>query len=115
MEARAQYREPRISRGLVAMVLVSVTLGLGVMAGTVAKNLSASTTATQSHVILAGSGGPAVLTVRGHGTQIVENIGAPSAAKSSFLGPDAQDRNAKLAAPSAGQVSGADARGHRYI
>jgi hypothetical protein len=129
MEARAEYRESRISKGLVAIALISVTLGLGVMGGTVAKNLSGSTSAVQSQSVLAGKGGPAILTVRGHGTQIVESVAAPKASAvgpderpttstapgNSFLGPDAQERNTKLAAPSAAPVSGADARGHRYI
>lgn len=114
MEARAQYRESRISKGLVAMVLVSVTLGLGVMAGTVAKNLSTSTTASQTHAIVQGNGGPASLNVRGHGTQIVGDISAPRST-GSFLGPDAQDRNAKLAAPSTAPVNHFGPRENRYI
>jgi hypothetical protein len=111
MEARAELREPRISKGLVAVVLVGVTLGLGVMAGTMAKNLSAPAPATKAHAIVQGNGGPAVLTIRGHGTQIVDRISAPastaagyddrktttSLAPNSFLGPDAQERNAQLA------------------
>jgi hypothetical protein len=115
MEARAELREPRISKGLVAVVLVGVTLGLGVMAGTMAKNLSAPAPATKAHAIVQGNGGPAVLTIRGHGTQIVDRISAPastaagyddrktttSLAPNSFLGPDAQERNAKLAASAA--------------
>jgi hypothetical protein len=125
MEARTELREPRISRGLVAIALVSVTLGLGVMAGTMAHNLSGSTSAVQSSGIVAGKGGPAVLSVRGHGTQIVENVSAPkvnavgaderatttTAPGSSFLGPDAQERNTKLRGP----VNHFGPRESRYI
>ena len=125
MEARTELREPRISRGLVAIALVSVTLGLGVMAGTMAHNLSGSTSAVQSSGIVAGKGGPAVLTIRGHGTQIVENVSAPkvnavgpderatttTAPGNTFLGPDAQERNAKLRGP----VNHLGPRGSRYI
>jgi hypothetical protein len=125
MEARTELREPRISRGLVAMALVSVVLGLGVMAGTIAHNLSGSTSAVQSSGIVAGKGGPAVLAVRGHGTQIVESVAAPKAAAvgpderpttttapgNSFLGPDAQERNTKLQGP----VNHFGPRESRYI
>jgi hypothetical protein len=125
MEVRTELRESRISKGLIAMALVSVTLGLGVMGGTMAHNLSGSTSAVQSSAILAGKGGPAVLTVRGHGTQIVESVAAPktsavgpderptttTAPGNSFLGPDAQDRNAKLRGP----VNHFGPRESRYI
>ena len=125
MEARTELQESRISKGLVAMVLVSVTLGLGVMAGTIAHNLSGSTSAVQSSGIVAGKGGPAVLAVRGHGTQIVDSIAAPKAGAvgpderpttttapgNSFLGPDAQERNTKLRGP----VNHFGPRESRYI
>ncbi|HEV2027214.1 MAG TPA: hypothetical protein VGS16_01625 [Candidatus Dormibacteraeota bacterium] len=125
MEARTQYRESRISKGLVAIVLVSVTLGLGVMAGTVAKNLSGSTTAVQSHSVVAGKGAPAQLATRGHGVQFVQSVAAPKAKAvgpddrattstapgNSFLGPDAQDRNSKLRGP----VNHFGPRESRYI
>ena len=125
MEARARYQEPRISKGIVAIVLVSITLGLGVMAGTMAKNLSGSTSAVQSHAVVAGKGGPAVLAIRGHGTQIVESVAAPKATAvgpderptttttpgNSFLGPDAQERNTKLQGP----VNHFGPRESRYI
>jgi len=125
MEARTDYRESRISKGLVAVVLVSVTLGLGVMAGTIAHNLSGSTAAVSSHAIVAGKGGPAVLAVRGHGTLINESVAAPkanavgpderpttsTAPGNSFLGPDAQERNAKLRGP----VNHFGPRESRYI
>ena len=111
MEARAEFRQPRISKGLVAIVAVSIALGLGVMAGSVAQNLNGSaTTTTQTHSISQGQGGPAVQSVRHGGLQTVEE-NAPAAVgpddrvsqlgAKSFLGPDAQDRNNKLAAPSA--------------
>src|ERR1700694_261926 len=71
MEARAELREPRISKGLVAVVLVGVTLGLGVMAGTMAKNLSAPAPATKAHAIVQGNGGAAGLTLPGAAPQVV--------------------------------------------
>ncbi len=98
MEARAEFRQPRISKSLVAIVAVSITLGLGVMAGTVAKNLNGSS-ATTTHAVVQGKGGPAVQSVRHGGIQTVEENTLGS---TSSQGPDAQERNKKLAAPSAG-------------
>jgi hypothetical protein len=129
MEVRSELREARVSKGVVAVVLVSVTLGLGVMAGTMAHNLSASGAATIAHPMAQGNGGPAVLTIRGHGTQIVDRIAAPAStavgpddrptttklAPNSFLGPDAQERNAKLASPAALVETHKASRGNRYI
>jgi len=115
MEARAEFRQPRISKGLVAIVAVSITLGLGVMAGSVAKNLNGSATTTQTHSISVGKGGPALQSVRHGGAQTIEEnapistavgpddrVSNVSKVGNSFLGPDAKDRNSKLAAPSAG-------------
>ena len=97
MEARAEFRQPRISKGLVAIVAVSITLGLGVMAGTVAKNLDSSAAATQNHTVLQGKGGLAVQSVRHGGMQTVEENLAPAATRG--VSPDAQDRKAQTAAP----------------
>ena len=98
MEARAEFRQPRISKGLVAIVAVSVTLGLGVMAGTVAKNLNSSAAATQTHTIAQGQGGAAVQSVRHGGVQMAEEslLAAPS---KRGVSPDAEDRKAQTAAP----------------
>ena len=114
MEARAEFRKPRISKSLVAIVAVSITLGLGVMAGSVAKNLNGSS-ATTTHAVVQGKGGPAVQSVRHGGAQTIEEnapistavgpddrVSTGSKVGNSFLGPDAQERNSKLAAPSAG-------------
>jgi hypothetical protein len=94
MEARAELRQPRISKGLVAIVALSVTLGLGVMAGTVAKNAngSSATTSSQTHAIVYGKGGPAFGSVRHGGAQTVEENAAPTVIRG--VSPDAQDRKA---------------------
>ena len=52
MEARASFGRTGISKGFIAVVAVLVTLGLGVMAAAVAKNVSGSTT-TQTHAVKA--------------------------------------------------------------
>jgi hypothetical protein len=136
MEARSAIRGSGISRSFAAVCAVVVTMGLGVTAGVVAKNLSAPA-AAGTHIVL-GQGG-AALQYSGHrgGVQIVDGPAAstvkavgpddrptttqpalsgnlqadtrgiipaeafgPSAqlAPNSFLGPDAQERNAQLAA-----------------
>ena len=83
MEARAQFRQPGISKGLIAMVVVSVTLGLGVMAGTLAKP-STGTSTIANHAVLQGKGGLAVQSVRHGGVQTVEE----NAPTSTAVGPD---------------------------
>jgi hypothetical protein len=122
MEARSAIRGTGISKGLVAVLVVSVTMGLGVTAGVVAKNLS-GTAATQSHISQGqGQGGAAFENpARRGGLQMLGDD--PAAAKikavgpddrattstlapNSFLGPDAQERNAKLAAPAAPLAKG---------
>jgi hypothetical protein len=52
MEARASVGRSEISKGLIAVVAVSITLGLAVMTATVAKNFGASS-ATQTHAVKA--------------------------------------------------------------
>jgi hypothetical protein len=52
MEARASFGRTGISKGFIAAIAVSVTLGLGVMAAAVAKNVSGSST-TQTHAVKA--------------------------------------------------------------
>lgn len=110
MEARTAIRGSGISRSFVAVCALVVTMGLGVTAGVVAKNLSAPA-AVPSH-ILQGQGG--TLQYSGHrgGVQAIDDTpvqAGPAAvgpddrpttlsAPNSFLGPDAQDRNALLAA-----------------
>lgn len=114
MEARAEFRQPRISKGLIAIVAVSVTLGLGVMAGTVAKNLngSSATTSTQTHAIVQGKGGAAIQSVRHSGMQTGEEnptvsvtavgpddrAGAPKLTGNAFVAPDAADHKSQAAA-----------------
>jgi hypothetical protein len=52
MEARASFGRSGISKSFIAAVAVLVTLGLGVMAAAVAKNVSGSA-ATQTHAVKA--------------------------------------------------------------
>jgi hypothetical protein len=104
MEARAEFRQPRMSKGLVAIVAVSVTLGLGVMAGTIAKNNGSATTTTQTHSVSQGLGGPANGTVRHGGLQSVEE----NAPTSTAVGPDERAGSPALA-PIAGRGVSPDA------
>jgi hypothetical protein len=127
VEARSTYSGSWSSKSLVAVIAVVATMGLGVTAGVVAKNLNGSA-APQTHKIAAGLGGAAQENpARRGGVQIVTGNSAPAAAvgpddrptttklaPNSFLGPDAQERNATLAAQSA-RPTLASARGHRWI
>src|SRR4030081_1235669 len=94
MEARTELRRPGMSKGLVVVIAVCVTLGLGVTAGIVAKNFT-STTAAPAHFVQTTLG-PAASTspVQHRGLQRGDGSGAAAGT----LGPDAQDRNDKLAA-----------------
>jgi hypothetical protein len=111
MEARTEFRGAGISRSLVAVVAVSITMALGVTAGVVAKNLSAPA-APKAH-ISQGLGGAAqqdaprggMRTVVGNADSTISKAVGPDdratttkLALNSFLGPDAQDRNNQLAA-----------------
>ena len=82
MEAGATFREPGISKGLIVMVAVSLTLGLGVATGVPATNLNSPSTAPQTQ-ISQGLGGPAQANPahRG-GTQVASADSAPSAGAS---------------------------------
>jgi hypothetical protein len=165
VEARSSYSGSWSSKSLVAVMAVVATMGLGVTAGVVAKNLNGSA-APQTHKIAAGLGGAAQANpARRGGVQIVGGNSAPAAAvgpddrptttkltpayqqvdtrgvkpaaistlqvdnrgiipgeafgqaqlaPNSFLGPDAQERNATLAAQSA-RPTLASARGHRWV
>ena len=110
MEARAEFRQPRMSKGLVAIVAVSIALGLGVMAGTLSKASNSATTTVQ-HAALQGKGGSALQTVRHGGVQTVEENTAPAAVRG--VSPDAQDRKAKSAATSAPKYFSPDGLGFR--
>ena len=107
MEARTAIRGSGISRSFVAVCAVALTMGLGVTAGVVAKNLSAPA-AVPPH-ILQGQGGTLQFTGHRGGVQSIDYQVGPAAvgpddrptplsAPNSFLGPDAQDRNTQLAA-----------------
>jgi hypothetical protein len=158
LEARTAVRGSGISKSFVAVCAVVATMGLGVTAGVVAKNLSAPV-GVPAH-ILQGQGG--ALQYSGHrgGVQAIDEtltpayqqvdtrgvtaapaaVGpddrvttshlAPSAtlqidnrgiipaeaflpaasSQTSFLGPDAQDRNAFLAGSAASSFLGPDAQ-----
>src|SRR6266550_9393541 len=103
MEARAEFRQPRISKGLVAVVAVSIALGLGVIAGTLSKG-SNGTTSTVQHAALQGKGGSALQTVRHGGLQTVEE----NAPTSTAVGPDDRAGSPALA-PIAGRGVSPDA------
>jgi hypothetical protein len=111
LEARAEFRQPRISKGLVAIVAVSVALGLGVMAGTIAKNNGSAATTTQTHSISQGLGGPANGTVRHGGMQTVEENAAPRAITG--VSPDSLDRNAVTPKLSGNAFVAPDAADHK--
>ena len=126
MEARAEFRQPRISKGLLAIVAVSVTLGLGVMAGTIAKNNGSAATTTQTHSVSQGLGGSANGTIRHGGLQTVEenapistSVGpddrvAPKLSGNAFVAPDAADHKSQAAAAAKPALGlSPDARGHR--
>ena len=84
MEARTAVRGSGISRSFAAVCAVVVTMGLGVTAGVVAKNLSAPA-AAGTHIVL-GQGG-AALQYSGHrgGVQVVDG---PAASTAKAVGPD---------------------------
>jgi len=100
MEARTEFRGAGISRSLVAVVAVSITLALGVTAGVVAKNFSAPA-APQTH-ISQGLGGAAQANpaYRG-GNQLVGGSAAPAstAPASTAVGPDDRPSTSQQAAP----------------
>jgi hypothetical protein len=129
MEARSAIRGTGISKGIVAVLAVSVTMGLGVAAGVVAKNLSGST-ATQSHISQGLSGPAYVNPARRGGLQEFDGNAAPAAVPAvgpddrattstlpanSFLGPDALERNANLAAAAVPAAAHIASRGNRYL
>jgi hypothetical protein len=104
MEARATLRGTGVSKGIVAIVAVMVALALGAGAAVLAKGITGSTAAPAAHIVQGnpGASGPGSAwnySVRRSGLQSVEGPAAP--ATTSFLGPDAQERNTRLAAPRA--------------
>lgn len=56
MEARAAFGRTGISKAFIAVVAVLITLGLGVMAAAVAKNVNGSTTQTHAVKVQQASG-----------------------------------------------------------
>jgi hypothetical protein len=96
LEVRTSTRGSGISKSFVAACAVVATIGLGVTAGVVAKNLSAPA-ASPTHIVQVAPLSSLQVDTRGiipaeafgPTTQLVPN---------SFLGPDAQERNSQLAA-----------------
>jgi hypothetical protein len=92
VEVRSTYRGSWSSKSLVAIMVVGATIGLGVTAGVVAKNLSAPA-APQTHRIVQGLGGAAQENpARRGGLQIVGGNGATTSA----VGPDERPTTTKL-------------------
>jgi hypothetical protein len=112
MEARTELRGSRMSKGLVVVIAVCVTLGLGVTAGIVAKNVN-GTTATQTHVVKIQSA-PAESTypMQRSGLQMGDRSGAPAAGT---LAPALLDRNAERAAKPTAVPNPRNVKGLREI
>jgi hypothetical protein len=83
MEARTAIRGSGISRSFAAVCAVVVTMGLGVTAGVVAKNLSAPA-AAGTHIVL-GQGGAQQYSGHRGGVQVVDG---PAASTAKAVGPD---------------------------
>src|SRR3977135_2189614 len=78
MHARESFRGAGPSKALVVVVAVSITLGLGVMAGAVAKNLSGTTiTSTPTHFVQAQNG-RALVYPKHSGVQMIDDTAAPA-------------------------------------
>ncbi len=112
MEARSAVRGTGISKSLVAVLAVSVTMGLGVTTGVVAKNLSGSTV-TQSH-ISQSLGGPAFINpARRGGLQEFDGNAAPAGVPA--VGPDDRVSNTILSAAAAPAAANKVLRGNREL
>jgi hypothetical protein len=79
MEARASLGRTGISKGFIVAIAVSVTLGLGVMAAAVAKNVSGSST-TQTHAVKAQPASAPTYAQQGYrgGKQTLDDSLAPA-------------------------------------
>jgi hypothetical protein len=78
MEAGAQFRQARISKSLVALVAVSIALGLGGLAASAVARNSSVPAATQTHFVQS-QGGPASTNPARHGgTRILPDSVAPT-------------------------------------
>jgi hypothetical protein len=110
VEARTEYQGTGISKALVAVVAVSITMALGVGAGVVAKNLSAPA-APQTHIVQGLGGAAQENPARRGGPQIAGGNTAPAAA----VGPDDRPSTTKLAPAAPSLPVSANARGHRWI
>jgi hypothetical protein len=98
MEARETFREGRLSKGVAALLGVSVAIGLGVVGAVAASELTGSKAAPAVRASHATSGIPdntAFVGIRRGGTHWIEG-GVPAA--NALQAPDAQERNQQLAA-----------------
>ena len=117
MEARSELRGARMSKGLVVVIAVCVTLGLGITAGVVAKNLSGMT-ATQTHIVKSQAGPADTYTFHRSGAQLDERIVVAPAKQlpgNAFVAPDAADRKAAVAQAPAEPDGLRNARGFRLV
>jgi hypothetical protein len=96
MEARTEFGGQGISKGLVAVVAVSITMALGVGAGVVAKNLSVGS-APRTHISQGLGGAAQENPARRGGVQIAGGSSAPATS------------------PTPSRPVLTDARGHRWI
>ncbi|MDQ2942777.1 MAG: hypothetical protein M3R21_03805 [Candidatus Dormibacteraeota bacterium] len=78
MEVRESLRGAGPSKALVVVIAISLTLGLGVMAGAVAKNLSGTST-TQAQPIKAQTGRAQVYPAKHSGLQMADETAAAPA------------------------------------
>jgi hypothetical protein len=128
VEARTAYGSG-VSKSFVAVLAVVATVGLGVTAGVVAKNLSAPA-APKAHISQGLGGAAQENPARRSGIQIVGGSAASTAAKA--VGPDDRPTTTKLTpayqqvdtrgiipaeafAPTSAPAVSANQRGHRWI
>ena len=111
MEARTELRGARMSKGLVVVIAVCVTLGLGITGGVVAKNFKAAPAATQTHFVQGLGGAASEQPARRGGTAIVSGS---EPATSSAVGPDERPYTAP-AAPVAEPSGVRNARGFHLV
>lgn len=100
MEARATLRGTGVSKGFVAIVAIMVALALGAGAAVLAKSVTGSTAAPAAHIAQVKSGASDPGSAWNYGVRRggIQSVEGPATPANSFLGPDAQERNTRLAA-----------------
>jgi hypothetical protein len=78
MEAGAQFRQARISKGLVALVAFGIALGLGGFAASAVARNSSAPAVTQTHFVQSQAGPASTNPVRHGGTRILPDSVAPT-------------------------------------